>query len=222
LLAQILTACVTGGGHPDEAVSVPALVQPQFQPCAPADGAVVLQAYEGETMLGSLEVEWIAKPGGDWEVEATNAVGLTMLKLSRKARVITVGGQLKDRLPKISVSKGGYLMLDDERVGLKASELPCLLGFRAPRPWLDNVMAVDNDEEDKTVLKVADPIRDITVTTRGMGGKGTGSVCSRLVWTRYMVIHPEILWCRTLAARPEATLKGMDDYMLKWVPLDER
>jgi len=214
-----MAGCVHTGSQ--EAPQVPAVLQPLFMSCAPADGASAMQIFQGDSLLGSVEVEGLAKAGGDWDVEATNAVGLPVLKLSRRGAKIAASGGLAGKLPRLSVRKDGFLLVDGHMVGIKATEIPCLLAFRLPRPWFERLTDVDT-EGGRIVLGVEEKSRDIEIVAKGLAeSKATAQVCSQLSWTRLLVFTSELHWCQSVTGRQEATLRGVEDYALKWTRIDE-
>lgn len=220
LLLALLTACATT--LPDEPVAVPAMLQPIFQPCAPGDGAATMQAFQSDQLLGSSEVEWVAKANGDWDVEVTNALGVPVLKLKRTGMKLAISGQLAAKLPKLGIEKSGFLVVDGNKVGIRAMEVPCMLAFRLPRGWMNRIASRDDEGLD-VHLSVAEEGRDLDLTARHItDAVKNGTLCARFAWKTMLFFASSLDWCQTVASKQqEATLRGIEDYALKWVPINE-
>ena len=225
--AMAASACQTG--VPRSPATVPAALAPLFTPCAPADGGLALSAFKGGAILGNLDVAWKAVTPVEIVFEAQNALGMTMINgqvTGGAPPALSFTGPGAAKLPNITVLDDGFLAVDGDAIGFRADELACVLGFRLPRSWKRLVRTIDSDQA-KTTLELGDERREITIVVKHTE-KGGDAVCSKVVWTRYWFFHPSLTWCQTgLQAatsrppRPEGSLAGVEDYLLKWVSADE-
>ncbi len=206
---------------PSGDVKVPAVLDPLFIPCQPGDGATTMQVFDGGQLLGSGEAEWLAKAPQTWDVEVSNAVGQTMLKLTRRIGEVKSEGKLAQRVPRLGVTGAGYLEVDGHLVGLKADEIPCLLNFGLPRPWLTQVANLEVSDR-RTVVAFVDPVRSMTVTATDFGDRSKERVCTELTWRSFLWFYDTLTWCQAPSGKREATLKGVGDYSIKWVKLDDQ
>lgn len=218
-LALLAAGCQTGG--PREEVKVPAVLDPLFTPCLPGDGATTLQVYDGGQLLGSGEAEWLAKPQGDWDVEVSNTVGQTMMKLSRRPHVLRADGKLASRLPKLGITDKGFLEVDGHLIGLKVDEVPCLLNFGLPRGWMNQAYGLEQSDR-RTVVRFEDSVRTMRVTATDLGNRQKERVCTELRWRTFLWFHDQLTWCQAPSGKREATLTGVGDYSIKWVKLDDQ
>ncbi len=218
-VALFLVGCQTVAPSGD--VKVPAVLDPLFIPCQPGDGATTMQVFDGGQLLGSGEAEWLAKAPQVWDVEVSNAVGQTMLKLARRTGGVTADGKLAGKVPKLSVNGDGYLEVDGHLVGLKADEIPCLLNFGLPRPWMTQVANLEVSDR-RTVVDFVDAVRTMTVTATDLGDRNKERVCTELTWRSFLWFHDTLTWCQAPSGKREATLTGVGDYSIKWVKLDDQ
>lgn len=224
-LLAALAGCQTGA--PKEPVSIPVVLQPLFETCYPNDGAMTLQVFKADGILTSLDLAWKAEPDGDWELEVANAAGMTLANVRRKGQTLTTEGRAADKMPRLTILKDGFLAVDGEHLGLKASELPCVLGYRLPRSWTLLARGVDTEGR-VTTLDLGDDRRDIAVTVKD-AAKGADAVCTKISWSRYLVFHTRLLWCQTpnsrggsAARKRQASLSGIGDHQLKWTSADDQ
>jgi hypothetical protein len=219
--AVIFVGCQTGGGVKLGEVKVPAVLDPLFILCVPGDGATTLQVFDSGQLLGSGEAEWLAKVPGEWDVEVSNAVGQTMLKLQRRPGGVKAEGKLAAKVPQLGVDPKGYLVVDGHQIGLKADEIPCLLNFGLPRGWMNQTTGLSVSDR-RTVVDFADPVRTMTVTATDLGVRSKEKVCTDLSWRTFLWFHDTLTWCQAPSGKREATLTGVGDYSLKWVKLDDQ
>jgi hypothetical protein len=205
---------------PQGDIKVPAVLDPLFIPCQPGDGATTLQVYDSGQLLGSGEAEWLAKTPGEWDVEVSNAVGVTMLKMARRAGVVRSEGTLAKKLPRLAVTRLGYLEVDGHLVGLKADEVPCLLNFGLPRAWMSQTSGLEVSDR-RTVVDFVDPVRTMTVTATDLGNRNKEKICTDLTWRTVLWFHDTLTWCQAPSGKREATLTGVGDYSIRWVKLDD-
>jgi hypothetical protein len=218
-VALALQGCQTTG--PQAEVRLPAVMEPLFTKCLPGDGASSMQLFEDGKLLGSVDAEWVAKANGDWDIEVTNTVGQSVLKLVRRGDGIASSGTLAAKAPKFGVRPSGFLDVDGHLVAVKASEVPCFLGFGFPRSWLKIADGMSVGEHETTV-SFDDAVRDIEVDAKGLGDRKEASACAVLTWRKFLFLHHELTWCRALGGARVAELSGLGDYTLKWVKLDDR
>lgn len=219
VLGLLLQGCQTTAPSGD--VKVPAVLDHLFIPCQPGDGATTLQVFDSGHLLGSGEAEWIAKGPGTWDVEVSSAVGSTMLKLQRRTGEVKAEGKLAAKVPKLAVNGNGFLEIDGHFVGLKADEIPCLLNFGLPRPWMTQAAALELSDR-RTVVDFVEPSRTMTVTATDLGNRTREKVCTELSWRSFLWFHDSLTWCQAPSGKREATLSGVADYSIKWVKLDDQ
>lgn len=199
---------------------MPAIFDPVFRPCAPADGAATLQLFEDETLQASAGAEWIAKADGTWDIQFTNALGALALSIERRGHAVFTEGSIAHRLPHFAVDDNGYLNVDGSWAGILASEVPCFLGFGLPRAWAARLSAVERDGKE-TVVTIDDPERDIEITSRAVKDGQRDRICARVSWSRWLVIRRHVTWCTSASGRPQAELRGLARYSIKWTRVDE-
>lgn len=206
---------------------MPAVLDPYFTGCFPADGAASLQIYEGEGLIGSGDLAWTAGKDGTWEAEVVSPLGQTLLRVKKGRSKLTTAGSLVARLPKVAIRSDGFLEVDGHFVGIKAAEIPCILGFHLPRAWLDGLLSLKNDAN-STSIDVTENQRDITLKVTGVRQGGIEKTCSRISWSSFLgLFGTDIDWCQELGGASgtrivrKAAIKGIQDYSLRWTDLDE-
>jgi hypothetical protein len=202
------------------------VLQPLFETCQPNDGAMTLQVFKAGGIVTTLSLVWKVQESGNWELEVDNAAGITLMHMMRTGNAVSTDGPAAARLPQVTILKDGFLAVNGEPVGLKAGELPCVLGYRLPRSWLALTASVETAGRVSTV-EMRDERRRLTVTVKD-AAKGADAVCTQISWTKYLVFHTHLHWCQTPDSRAgsavhkrQAVLSGIDDYQLKWVSADE-
>jgi hypothetical protein len=222
--ALSVNACVTAEKHVEP---LPAVLAPYFGGCSPADGAASLRIYEGDDLIGSGDLAWTAAKGGEWEAEVVSPLGQTLLHVKRRGDQLGVAGSLAARLPSVAVRDDQFLEVDGHFIGIKAAEIPCLLGFHVPRPWLDGVVALDNDGA-RTEAELSEPQRSMTVTATGIRQGAVERICSRVSWPVLLGLRTGALdWCQDFGgAQPGGVgatgqLTGFEAYSLRWTRIDE-
>lgn len=224
LLLIGLTACQTGA--PTEPVSMPVVLQPLFEACEPNDGAMTLQVFKSGGILTSLELVWKATGKGDWELELANAVGITLAHLERRGSDLVIEGKAAAKVPRLTVLADGFLAVDGEPIGIKASEIPCILGYRLPRSWLALARRIETEGKITTVT-MGDERREMALTVKN-ASEAANAICTTISWCKWLLFKTELVWCQnpnsqsgTSAMKRRASLSGVSDYQLKWVSIDE-
>jgi hypothetical protein len=196
-----------------------------FETCEPNDGAVTLSVFKGGGILATMDVVWKAKEKGDWELEVANAAGLPMVHMTRTGGKIETESKI-DKLPKLAVLTDGFLAVNGEHIGVKASEVPCILGFRLPRSWMSLAREVETEGRVSTI-HMGDERRELVTTVKD-AAQDANAVCTRISWSRFLFFGAHLSWCQNPNAhggptvkRRMASLTGVDDYVLKWVSSDE-
>lgn len=217
-LMLLLTGCITGA--PSEPKILPAVVHPLFEPCVPNDGASAVQIFKDGLIQATLEVQWKAKGDGDWALEVTNAAGITMVSLEKAGAKLNFAGKGVQRFPKLSIDSEGFLEVDGDAVGIKASEVPCVLGFRLPRSWMSLVRDVETEGK-KMSVEMADGRREIRMTVKDTD-KADAS-CTRITWSNYLLFKQKLNWCRSGASaqKRQAAMTGIENFTFKWVAADD-
>lgn len=214
-LLSSLFACQTVGRQ--EAPPLPETAQAAFAPCYPKDGAVSLQVFSSDAFRGAVEAEWAALPNGDWDILATAATGQTVLSGTRRGDHVNFAGPLAPKVPKIAILEDGFLALDGNLLGIKASEVPCFLAFALPKTWVALADAVTKAKGGAN-LAFSDDVRQMHVKIPTLAASRTN--CAEVIWQHHLILSHSLTFC--FVSERQGTLSGLGDYTLKWVKLDER
>ena len=221
LLCILLSGCVTKG--PLKEPAIPGSLASLFKGCSPADGGVVITIREGDSRVGSGELEWIAKPGA-FDAQLTGPLGQTFATLrARDGKIahIDVTGELQSRVPRLKVLKHGYLEVDGHFVGLKLAELPCIFQAAMPAGWSNKLVATA-ETQGALSMQFEDQNREMALTIEPASTDGT-TYCTEIDWSVYLVFTRSLKWCVTTKENPRSgVLQGLGAYTLEWNKLDEQ
>lgn len=207
-----------------KAVQLPTTFAQYFDSCLVGDGAVNLQLFEDEDLIGAADLEWIVKESSGWRAEVVNPMGQTLLKLSYApgSRQVVKEGQLAEKLPDFAVDEQGFLRVKGRFVPIRAVEVPCFFKFRFPVRWLDQVTDFQMYGQSAKV-EMREDKRRIDVNAGGIGGGASETkVCSDISWSHFLgLFSSELIICETYAAKHVGTLRGLENLSLRWVGLDD-
>ncbi len=209
-------ACQTIAPGPPPAV--PKAAFPYFGRCNPTDGAASVQIFRSGDLLGSAEVNWVARDVDVWELEVTDPLGATILAAKHQAAIIRTRGAIASRTPLIQVGSGNKVIVGGDFVGVKADEVPCILKARFPQSWLANVINVEA-ASDAQVLHIDDGSRSITAHIPV--ADGDTPVCAKVSWRHHWIIKETMNWCLPRGRGRVASLTGAGDFGLNLTQLDD-
>ncbi len=205
-------------------VQLPATLSQYFDACLQGDGAVNLKLFEDEELLGSADLEWIVDEGQGWKAEVVSPVGQSLLRLvyAIDANVITKEGQLAERIPSLGVDRAGYLSVNDQFIGIRAMEVPCLLKFRYPTRWLDRVTEFQLYSQSAKLL-IHDELRNIEMNASGFGGPGPDTkACADISWSRFWgLFRSKLMVCNTYGSPKLGSIRGLKRLSLRWSSIDD-
>lgn len=219
-----VAACQTGA--PVTPANVPAALHPYFSACAPGDGASVMQLLRRGELVLSTDFEWKANAANDWDAHANDPLGNPILQLARRPTGLSTYGKAASRVPALGVDADGFFEVNGHRIGLKASEAPCLFAGRPPRTWLPLAYAVKQDcargKCTSTTVTFKDDVRTVRTSFFEDRARQVTTICSEIKWSRFLGLMSSTLkWCQTGAKLRNTTLSGYEDYSLRMVPVDE-
>ncbi|MCX6127985.1 MAG: hypothetical protein NTX25_02840 [Proteobacteria bacterium] len=184
LLLQI-QACSTLPSYID--IQLPAYASSIFADCSSLNGALRFQFYREGNSIEPIDMEWAAKPSGDWGIASYSPIGQTLLliKFSKDRQNFESSGYKTEWLSDLSVSPKGFLRYSGQKLGLRPDEFPCLWSGILPRNWLRQVLAVSQDVSGM-LIRIQDEERNILVRVAKHG--------SDLPWTWQADINWDLYW----------------------------
>ncbi|MEN9834665.1 MAG: hypothetical protein RL011_858 [Pseudomonadota bacterium] len=203
---------------PPPPAAVPRAVFPYFGRCNPSDGAASVQVFRNGDLVGSAEVNWVARDLDFWELEVTDPLGTTILGAKHQTAQISTRGKVAGRVPQVQVDGANRVFVGGDFVGVKADEVPCILNARFPQSWLGHVQDVEQDGE-MHVLTIDDGSR--TITARLPPPDGSAPVCAKVAWRHHWLFRETMNWCLPRGNSRLATLTGVGDFGLNLTRLDD-
>jgi hypothetical protein len=215
----VLVGCAT---VPYKPITLPITIDARFDRCVAGDGLGRMTLDDAKSLRVDFDLEWVIR-NDVLDSQMFNSLGETLLslKIVRDPPQVTLDGRVVEKLPSIEVDSDGFLEVDDKFVGIKAWELACFLKHRFPRPWLDHVRQLKENEK-TIVLKIEDDERDIDVRANMLPIESI-EVCSTIKWRNiFGMVKSQIEICNREEKGTYSTVfSGYDNYVLKWVDSNE-
>lgn len=199
-------------------VNLPVAVHDVFDTCQNGEGSLHAEVSKDGENRGAADLDWVIKGKGTWITEVYNPLGQTVLRLAYQegASAFQLSGPLRHELPEITIQKDRFVAVDGHFTGLKSEEIACLLKFKMPRDWLDNVKRVDSTEEYLT-LDIRDQSRQIKMDFTGINRQDPFQVCAQISWSQflgfgkagYTICHAGVIGARQMK------IEGVGHYSLK-------
>lgn len=206
---------------PSEPIVIPMKLQKIFVPCLSGDGAVNMQVYHENALIGSADLDWIANETG-WQAELMDPLGGSILRLNfdNIRKQISSAGPLSSKLPKLSVDGEGFLTLDGEFSGVKLREMTCFLRGKLPVSWLAKTTAFQRDSQ--SVRLMFDDAQRLISTELELGDHGeVVKKCSKIQWSHLLgLFRTEVFLCLEVDVKAQGSLSGIDSYEVKWVNIE--
>jgi hypothetical protein len=180
---------------------------------------MVVRASDEGNLLGSSEMEWESEEAG-WKIDLANAAGFNLATLVNAGRKITITGQYAERLPPMAVNTDGFLEVAGNFVGIKAREIPCLLGSALPRAWTTLIYSVEGNQDDRFKILIEDDERDIVVRTKNLGDPTKEQICADISWRNKLIFKSTLKWCVEGKGLNKGEISGLNDLSIKWVRFD--
>ena len=220
-LCWIVAACQTTIGYVTP--QLPADVSGHFHSCASGEGSVHMRLRKDGDYLGDINVEWFAATGKPFVYQVYEPLGRTVLSIQfdKAAHLLSVSGSWASGLPPIAVDEEGFLLLDQKRVGIKYSEIPCFLRYKFPMVWLSKVTGFSNND-DTLRLYISDKSRSIILALKRSGPKTASTFCAKIEWKSYFgIVTSNYDLCYDDSHRHKATVTGLGAYTLEWTDDEE-
>ncbi len=215
---SLLWGCATF--QSEEPITVKEHWLPYFKACTPQDGAHTVQLFKDGHLLGAAELEWIAPTDDDWVIEITNNLGQRLGRLAGVPKPTKKQGKsppdervklhsqtnFLKKLPPVEKEPDGYLVVDDHWVGLKGSEVPCVLSGQLPLGWAKDLRHVE-EESGQISMEFEDDNRTLITKIVGLpvspvkqgGAMGESfpqiQICTTSSWRSFLFFKHSIQWC---------------------------
>lgn len=212
LASSLLGACQT--------TRKPAPVLPEslaafFGTCSVDEGAATLKLFRGGELHATSELEWVAISRDQWVVQVLDSLGQSLLNLSRHGLEVEKTGPLSTQIPAVAATPHDQLLIDGSFVGLKASEIPCVLGGRLPYVWLSGLVDVTRQSQ-RSTLTILEDDRTIEVEAEILP-EVAPRLCAKITWHQYLFLQHQLTWCLSDPGQRTGQVEGWNDYRLKWV-----
>lgn len=215
------SGCATIPAYID--VQLPAYASGIFVECANTNGALSFQVNRAGNTVEAADLEWAAKPTGDWGIASYTPFGSTLFQIqfTKKTQSYEVTGRRGDWLDDVTISTDGFLRYKGQKLGLKPDEFPCFFSGHLPRGWLRQVVSYTTDA-DGLVLKVQDKDRATSVRIARHGGSTLWNWQSTSTWDVYWGLRRETL---QLQSRKDQSVilsaENLQDVECRWAPKEE-
>ncbi len=200
---------------------LPTAFQTAFSSCAHNDGFSVIRIYEGDRFLGSSEADWKAKKTGHIDILLRDQLGRTLLKAKIEDSSVKTAGLLAFKLPPIGVRDDGFLEVDSNFIGIKSSELACMMGLKFPQTWLNHLRSFTKTNSD-TILVAKDDERVITIRFSKISDMKPAVKCAQIEWSHFLgLMSSKINWCIKSGSTDYAEISMPNNYRMKWIKIDD-
>jgi hypothetical protein len=130
-----LASCATIPNYVD--VQLPAYASAIFVECSSTNGALSFQLIREGSTIEAADLEWAAKPNGDWGLASYSPFGQTLFQItySKADRSYDVTGRRGEWLNDVTINSEGILRYKGQKLGLKPEEFPCFFSGLAGTGW---------------------------------------------------------------------------------------
>jgi hypothetical protein len=221
VIISFLSACATVS-KPHHPLPIPDRAQKYLSSCRPLEGSFSVRAFEGSTLIFAGEFDWASTNAG-WRTEFLDPTGRTYAALSYdhlQTRLLPEG-MSPSFTEKVEVRPDGFIYARGHFIGVRASEVPCLLVGRVPRMWNDLLYHVE-DTEKGLYLGFSDGKREIKVSAPEPSAKNMSvPICTEISWYAMLGFsRRRVEVCVDTNPYLTGTLNIMNDYSLKWTDLE--
>jgi len=211
----LLSGCVTTSQQ--NQIKLPEGLKAYFAPCKSANGAMAMRIYEEDDLRLTSEVEWMSTNAGYWKIEMISPMGQILAGIRYKKNGVFGSQYIADKMPKIILRQDGFLDVDDNLLGIKPSEVSCILKSKLPINWIPELYSFEG-RGDQVALNFADGTRAIEVVLN-KSQESSANNCVTIKWGHYLgLVTSELDWC---FSKNKAAISGIGDLKLNWVNLDE-
>ncbi len=212
LLLLFLMGCQTFWGSRYVPVYLPVTYDNMFGTCHDSDGGGELTVNNKRLTIQN-SVEWISKPK-TLDLRIYDQLGKTVLTLTEKSGKFTLNGPIASHLHRLHSDSHDFLVLGDEWIGIKTTEIGCLLNQVWPRIWLKRVTDFEEySESNSATAAIVDSSRSISIQMHhDLGGKVFS--CAEISWRKYLVFSANIKICHDLPKK--STAIELEDVEIKW------
>ncbi|NRA43656.1 MAG: hypothetical protein HRU09_01740 [Oligoflexales bacterium] len=191
-----------------------------FGSCYPSEGGGRVIWLKEKTPLAEARLDWLASPRKSWQTQLSDPFGMILLDLEWRKSPLRYHqqGKLLSKVPELKVNQEGFWEANGIMVGLKAEEIPCILGGKFPVYWRDMIYK-KLDKSEQSTLYIAENSRKIEITFHKPGGK-IREACALFKWNQFLGIKTgEINWC-IARSHKKSRLDLPDEQTLRWEQSD--
>lgn len=192
-----LVGCSFGPAkRPVEFSSLPATLASEFSICAPYVADLSLGLHKGANYLGDLGLEWAPYQGGFVALGA-DPFGSQVFRFQNKRGKLSLKGRYKSKnLPLVSTDDSGFLIIDDQKIGILVSEVACIMQFKFPHSWVqpDIHATYESNKKLKTLHTVKNG-REIVIEWKQDLIQDFKGYCAKISWSEFLFWQGDIRWC---------------------------
>lgn len=219
LTALVSSRCATlRSTSPGAVVVAPVALQPLFAACTPTDGSVQLSLIGGGRNIPGIEMVWSMPSDSEWDIQFNSVIGETQLEIQRRRSVFIVpGGQ------DISIEResSGALVVNDLRIPVLDTELPCILNGKWPVGWLNLTSTSRSSSGAKSIHRMVggDNLRTFEIESTVSDGAHVIDSCTVIKWGGFLHLfrHSSRVCLKRWTGGYSVNMVGPSDYNIKWV-----
>lgn len=216
--ATTLDSCQTAGIL-NEPLSLPVVLQPAFQACAPSENEARFNIEKDGARVFSSNIVWLIDGAMQTSLQINSPLGETMFELRRSEGRWE---SLPDNRIKIQENPSGDLSLDGYDIPLKSDELGCILSGVWPAAWLRWMDIVQN-RGSVIRLQGEDRFRTITIETPNPSSTNPTRMaamegCAEIRWGGFLgFFRRKATLCRKQSKEGVVMhLTGINKYLIDW------
>lgn len=220
-LLALVVSCATVPNYVD--VQLPAYASAIFVECASTNGALTFQVNRQGDTVESADLEWAAKPNGDWGLASYSPFGQTLfqIKFNRQSQSYEATDRGVAWLDDVTIASDGFVRYKGQKLGLRPDEFPCFFSGHLPRSWLRQVVSYTTDTDSLT-LKIQDKERVTAVRIAKHGSSATWNWEALSVWDVYWGFRQESLQLKSSKdSSVVLTAESLRDVECRWAPREE-
>lgn len=207
----------------NQELEIPKSMLPLFSKCGNADGGAKVSFTFENKPLNGLALDWI-KDNSRFAGEISNPLGQTVMSFEIVESLKKVEIKSQNLISNVSykIDSKGFLEIDGHRVGIKTSELSCLLEFKIPFSWSESLSRVGLVKKGKIPFKYIMEFEEedrVIWTSLHLGER---KLCSKIKWSEYLgLVSHKIIVCQHIGKSPwKGEIRYGEDYDLEWITED--
>ena len=201
---------------------IPVTLLDVFSSCAGQEGGGRFIFEENDRGVVSADFDWISQRDQSYRIEFFDPLGRMLAEVSGNESAITIKpakiGSFP--IPNTRVNDHGFIIVNEEFMPIRESEVACFLNGLLPSSWLD-LPGFGYRNGNHFQIEAIDTNRSIEIALDDINRPPASKVCACIMWSKWFLFREKITFCRIFAQNNQSEIQVPGGSRLRWYETDK-